>query len=243
MFPRGLIGKTLRQSFLCEEWELRVTGRCLEEDLGRSPASTFESLLGIEIVKEFTNARSDRTGDRKLISGLRTGVPVWILSRGHDHRGATVFDEEQHVVWLLAYGRHRSNSPDDFYKYCPRLDAADRLLPTEDDYERLFDDRGERFVDGLMVEAPLYLKEARDRQVEISVLIGGEMGAKLAIEVAGEAEATSIAVSLETLAGDHVPLVLRAFHAEGDWESASQMPSRPLEVDEVAFVHVHELDH
>lgn len=196
--------------------------------------------MGVEIIKEFVNARSSRTEDRKRISGLSTGMPVWILSRGHDHRGATLFDEEARVVWLLAYRRHRSKSPDDFYRYCPELDAKGVLLPSEDDYEKLFDDRGERFVDGLLVEAPIYLKEARDRMEEIRVLIGGEMGAGIAIEIAGEAEATSLAVSLDTLDSDHLSLVLSAFHAEGEWENAQEMPSRPLDPDEVAFIHVHE---
>lgn len=208
--------------------------------MGRKPSASFESLLGIEIVKEFVNARSDRTDDRKTISGLNTTLPVWVLSRGHDHRGATLFDEEERVVWLLAYGRHRSKSPDDFYRYCPELDASDVLLPTEEDYEKLFNDRGERFVDGLTVEAPIYLKVARDRQEEIHVVIGGEMGVGVAIEIAGEAEATSIAVSLDTLDSSHLSLVLRAFHAEGEWEDIGAMPSRPLGANEVAFVHVHE---
>lgn len=242
MFPDGLIGKPLRGSYICKTWELRVTARCLKDDLGRDERSSFESLLGIDIVKEFVNGRFDRTEDRNPISGLNTAVPVWVLSRGHDHRGATIFDEEERVVWLLAYGRHRSGSPDDFFRYCPSLDAEDRLLPTDADYEALLDDRGERFVDSLSIEAPLYLKEAREQGTEIQVLVGGELGAKIAIEVAEEMEATSIAVALDSLEGDHVALVLASFHAEGSWESATRMPSRPLDVNEVAFIHVHETE-
>lgn len=141
MFPNGLVGRSHRGAHICQRWELRVTERCLEEDLGRSGTSEFEDLAGIDIVKELINGRSDRTEDRNEISPLTSGVPVWVLSRGHDHRGATFYDEDMDVVWLLAYGRHRSGEAKDFFPYCIELDEEDRLLPTDADYERMFDDR------------------------------------------------------------------------------------------------------
>ncbi len=241
MFPKGLVGTPYRGAFICGEWELRVTGRCLKEDLGRDPESEFERLLGIDIVKEFVHARRERTTDRKLISGLKLDLPVWVLSRGHDHRGATLFDEEERVVWLVAYGRHRSGRSDDFYAACPDLAAAGRLLPAEIDYERMFDDRGERFVDSLNIEAPLILKAARESGNEVTVTLGGHLGARVAVEIAGEAEATYLAIDLESLDGDLVSLALAAFHTNvEDWENAERMPSRELRASEAAFIHVHQ---
>lgn len=203
----------------------------------------FERVRGQEIVKEFINARRHRTDDRQMVTGLGFGpdLPVWTLSRGHDHRGATLFDEEQGVIWLLAYGRHRSGTKHDFYKVCPALAREDRLLPTDDDQQRMLDDRGERFVDSLMVEAPLVLKMARESGEEVQTLLGGHLGAGVAVEVAGEAEATHLAIDITSLDGDLVPLTLAAFHADVDgWESSDRLPSRALRETEVGFVHVHE---
>lgn len=242
MFPNGLVGRPHRGAHICQRWELRVTERCLVDDLDRPGDSKFEDLTGIDIVKELINGRSDRTEDRNEISPLTSGVPVWVLSRGHDHRGATFYDEDANVVWLLAYGRHRSGEANDFFPFCTELDEKDRLLPTDADYERMFDDRGHRFVDGVLIEAPLALKQARENPGEHRLLLGGEMGAAVAVEIEVEAEATTIAFRKETLDWDQVPLVLAAFHAEaaGTWESTDRLPSRSLEDGEMAFIHVHE---
>lgn len=196
----------------------------------------------MDIVKELINGRSDRTEDRNEIYPLTSGVPVWVLSRGHDHRGATFYDEDANVVWLLAYGRHRSGEAGDFFPYCTKMDEEDQLLPTEADYERMFDDRGHRFVDGLMIEAPLALKQARMNPGEHRFLLGGELGAAVAVEIADEAEATTVAFRKETLDWGQVPLVLAAFHAEaeGAWEQIDRLPSRSLDSGEMAFIHVHE---
>ncbi len=35
----------------------------------------------------------------------RSWEEVWRLGYGHDHRGATLYDEDEGVIWLVAYGR------------------------------------------------------------------------------------------------------------------------------------------
>jgi hypothetical protein len=93
-------------SFLCEEWELRLTRRCLEEHLGRSPDTNFGDLVGVEIIKAFIARRRERHDNTREVAPLTSGKTVWRLSRGHDHRGATWYDPDDKVVWLLAYGLH-----------------------------------------------------------------------------------------------------------------------------------------
>lgn len=60
---------------------------------------------------------------------------LWNLHAG-DYRGVTWHDESADVVWLCASGFHRSGDPEDTYRKVERLDAEDRLLPTEDEIDR-----------------------------------------------------------------------------------------------------------
>lgn len=218
---------------------MRITKRCLADDLPRSAAS-FEELAGQDIVKAFVRERSKRPYGSRQVTPLTSGMEVWVLAHGNDHRGGTWFDEKERVIWLLAYRRHRSGSPDDFFPHCKELDRRDVLLPTPADYKCLFEDRGTRFAHAVRLEAPLLLKQAREDRREHEILLGGELGARIAIEVAGDLEGTTIAFRTETVIFDYVPIILAAFHGDSDWESASAMPSRPLEPGEFAFSHLHE---
>lgn len=204
-----------------------------------APDAPFEQLMGIEIVKGFVNDRSHRTDDTRQVHPLTCGRDVYVLARGDDHRGGTWFDDTHRVVWLLASGFHRSGSPDDFFPYCKELDRKRVLLPTKEDYEALFRDRDYRFAFTVRIEGPLIAKRARESGKEERVMLGGEFGACVAVELADDLESITVAFQVETTEWDHVPLVLAAFH-RGQWEDADRMPSRELEAGEVAFVHYHE---
>lgn len=241
MLPPALVGKTHRGSFLCAQWELRVTERCLTDDLGQDPDADFERYRNLEIIRAFTDKRFERTENTRQVAPLTCGRTVWVLARGHDHRGGTWFDEDERVVWLLAYGRHRSGHEYDFFPYCKDLDARGLLLPTARDYERLVRDRDQRFAWSIAIEAPILLKKARESGVEERAMLGGEHGACIAVEAEPEIEATTIAFAAETMPFDYVPLILAAFHGDvAGWETAGEMPSRALHSDEIAFRHHHE---
>lgn len=241
MFPTPLVGKTHRGSFICAEWELRVTERCLRDDLGQDPDAAFETYRELEIIRAFTSKRFDRTENTREVSPLTCGRTVWVLARGHDHRGGTWFDEVERVVWLLAYGLHRSGAPDDFFPHCKDLDARGLLLPTGADYERLFRDRDQRFAWSITIEAPMLLKKARESGAEERAMLGGAYGACIAVEAEPGIEATTIAFAAETMPFEYVPIILAAFHGEvSEWEQAAEMPSRALRPDEIAFRHYHE---
>lgn len=238
MLPPALVGKFDRGSFVCSDWELRITNRCLEEDLGRRAGTAMADLQGIEIVKALITERRNKATDTRQVSPLTCGQQVWVLSRGHDHRGGTFFDEQERVIWLVAYRVHRSGSEDDFFPYCKNLDRQDRLLPDEADYERLIRDRDQRFVRAVSIEAPLILRKAREQKAEITAMLGGKFGACIAIEHADDVEATTISFRTSSIDFDLLPIVLASFH-HGAWEDVNQMPSRSLESDEIAFMHVH----
>jgi hypothetical protein len=122
VFPPALKGKALGGSYICAKWELRVTERCLAEDLGVGADSSFADISGAEIIRAFIKKRCTRAENTRQVTPLTCG-PVWVLASGNDHRAGTWFDEDQRVVWLLAYGRHRSGQNDDFFPYCKGIDG------------------------------------------------------------------------------------------------------------------------
>jgi len=235
--PSSLVGKTAEGAYVCEKWELRVTTRCLDEDLNAAGDAGFEAISGLEIIKAFKKDRLTEATSSRQVSPLTSGREVWRLGYGDDHRGATLYDADEAVIWLVAYGRHRSGRADDFFPYCKQLDADGRLLPVHADYERMFQERDRRFVHAVRIEAPLILCEARATDGEYRCMVGGELGAGISIEVDDELDATAITVAftatdLETVEQGQV---LLAALSPGEWEMVPRMPSRDLELGEVAF--------
>jgi hypothetical protein len=235
--PSSLVGKTVEGAHICEKWELRVTGRCLDEDLNAAADAGFEAIGGLEIIKAFTKDRFTEATSSRQVSPLTSGREVWRLGYGDDHRGATLYDANEAVIWLVAYGRHRSGQTDDFFPYCKQLDADGRLLPVRADYDRMFRERDRRFVHAVRIEAPVILCQARATDGEYRCKVGGELGAGISIEVDDELDATAITVAfmatdLETIEQSQV---LLAALSVGEWEMIPRMPSRDLEPGEVAF--------
>jgi hypothetical protein len=242
VFPPGLVGQTHLGAHVCEAWELRVTARCLREDLNvRRAVVAFDDLRHHDIVKALVRERSKQSQGRSVVSGLTCKVAISVLRHGDDHRGGTLYDQDQHVVWLVAYGWHRSGHPKDFFPYCRALDAKGRLLPTQRDYERLIEERALRFAYCVRIEAPLTLRTARAEAQEQRVMLGGEFGACISVEVAGDVEETTVAMAVETVPWDYIELILTSFHATPDWMPVDRMPSRPLDPGEIAFSHLHEV--
>lgn len=234
--PISLIGNTVGGAFICSDWELRITGRCLEEDLNASAEADFEAVRGLEIVKAFVGECAEKANGTRQVSPLRCGQEIWVLARGNDHRGATLHRPDQQVLWLLAYARHRSGQSDDFFPFCKELDKQERLLPTKDDYKRMVVERDRRFVDAVRVEAPLILREARSCEGEYRCTAGGSLGASVSVEFDGELDATAITVAFQANEIEYEQaLVLLAALTPSAWEPIQRMPSRELVPGEVAF--------
>jgi hypothetical protein len=235
--PPSLVGLPIGGAYICEQWELRVTARCLEEDLNAASDATFEAVSGLEIVKAFIGERATHVESTRQVTPLTCSRPVWALGRGHDHRGATLYDRGRAVMWLVAYGRHRSGEDGDFFPYCKALDAAKRLLPTKDDYRRMLLERDQRFVEAVRVEAPLILRKAREADGEYQCTIGGALGAGCSIEVDEDLDVTAVTVALDGNAVESYEqiIVVLASLVPGQWEPIDRMPSRELDPAEVAY--------
>jgi hypothetical protein len=229
----SLVGCCHEGAYICRDWELRVTERCLVEDLGVDSDASFESIKYVEIVKGLVRDRADRVIDTREVAPVTCGRTIWVLSRGTDHRGGTVFDEVEAVVWLVAAGHHRSGEPDDFFPYCKGLDAEGRILPTPDDYRRMIVERDQRVVAAIVIEAPLALQEARSVNGELRTrIVDQKLG--LSIEVAGDLESITVAFNVEEVEWDLLSIILPAIQP-GEWENAYKLPSRELAANECAL--------
>lgn len=234
--PPSLIGRAIGGAFFAEGWELRITAWCLDDDLDAGTDADFEDVAGLKIVRAFVRERETHADGGRQVTPLTGGREVWVVAHQHDHRGATWYDAYEEVVWLLAYRRHRSGSPDDFFPYCKELDAGDDLLPTAQDYERLIRERDRRFVEAVAVEAPSILRQAREQPgEEVRHDLGGEITTGIAVEVADDLQAITVAFRLDAIDWDSVEVVLAAFHPSPAWEGTNRMPSRDLEEGEVAM--------
>lgn len=127
---------------------LRVTQRCLEEDLGLSEkdaakfrdrdARTFRDRH--EALDRFVEMRADEPAKGKAIDQVKPRGRVRSLRVGAG-RAVTTWDPEEDVCWLLAYHWfHQSGHKDDCYNIFVELHLnGSRLLPSGTDYEVFLD--------------------------------------------------------------------------------------------------------
>ena len=123
--------------------QLRITHRCLVEDLGFTSGELGRPLEDIaagtsdaaRFIRTFIEKRGADPVDEDSIEGLATGrIPIHPLRRGERIRGLTWHDRDANVVWLVAaHFAHRSGERSDSYAYFRGL-RADQLLPEELDY-------------------------------------------------------------------------------------------------------------
>jgi hypothetical protein len=239
MASPGLVDVAVRGSYLCAAYELRITARCLDEDLGSGTEASFEELSGHEIVTAFVNRRKDSPTNTRTVAPLSSGEQVYRLAYGERHRGATWFDEANGVVWLLAYAQHEFEDRGDAFPYFKQLDRDDRLLPTAEDYEALFRDRDLRFTQVVEHEAANLLQAARDAPgTEQRAVIGGQFGVGVAVEVVETLEEVWVAVKTGGLTQEYLAILFAALFPEAEFEdieSVSDFADRELDPDELGF--------
>jgi hypothetical protein len=236
-----------RGTLLCAEYELRVTARCLRQDLNEPDPETVElrHAQRHEIVRAFCKQRSDApTGTRTVgpSAGART---LHRLGHGNDHRGATWFDREHGVVWLCAYGKHRSGEPGDAFRHFQALIETSLIYPDLDDYERLLDDRAERFAALAPDELQELLAAAEEQTgTEVRAVIGGVEELGVAVIVVETLDELFVACSQTALADyTRVTIILTALcpdRAWEEWDFVPALPTRALRPGEICFSIVRE---
>lgn len=233
---------------------LRVTVRCLVEDLGLSPNDAERLVTDVEheLVRKFLQLRSQDPRGTEKVQPLENASEVYTLHAGR-WRGATWHDRTNGVVWLLAGGYHRSSERDDVYPRFKALDATGRLAPTKEDYELLFRLQEHTFAEAVVQEAGGLMEEARAATPgEVRRVLGGTVTVSLAVEPSGDMEIVYLAVSMRLVEGE--------LHPPEDWltilwavffpwvsepvEELSQeheIAGRPRADDELIFVALREL--
>ena len=226
--------------------ELRVTRRCLLEDLGENELelSIEELAEKHDVVRSFREKRAQHPGGQETIQNITSRIVAHSLHSGA-HRGATWHDKKAGVVWLLAARLHRSGKPDDAYPYFVSLDATARLLPTRDDYEALVRFQAISFARALLEDVPPLLDGARRAPGAIQEgTIGGRVKVRCVYEE-GDSPMCTVAVSQRLAPGEmQVPpgwqiAIAAAFLSSGtsaeDLSFAGDLAGKPLNDDEVAY--------
>ncbi len=234
------IGECHLRSFVCRAGhELRVTERCVVDDLGFGRDTDFDTLLRHEMVRALRNQRHTVVHGTDTVGPAAGDDTLWVLRYGHHHRGATWFDAEENVVWLCAYARHRSGEPSDAFERFPQLIGAGLVRPTAADYEALRDDRAERFAAVVSVETQDLLAAARAQPgVEERRVIGTTQPVGLVVHVVETLEETYVAVFGDTTGLAQLQLLLAALYparAFDDWRAEQRLPTRDLNLERGEF--------
>ena len=223
-------------------WALRITQRCLIEDLGQprdGPADAVANADRHPLVRAFVTERGQVThGPDPLKCAWESGAPVFTIHHGTS-RGATWHHEALNVVWLLGVADSH-----DYDRLC-RLAEANHLMPTEADVERLVSDQAPTFARALVEEVPVLIDLARQHAGQIvEGLIAGTVPVRLRIDPDGQAPLLTVAVDQRLqpeglrLPGGWLARLAMAFFTETPFEQfnwVTELGDQPLRESEIAF--------
>lgn len=227
---------------------LRVTQRCILDDLGLTASSASLSIDDLAdqnaVVAAFRDKRSAAPNGQETIQQLVSHVVVYSLHAG-EARGATWYDKKVGIVWLLAARFHRSGKKDDAYPYFRELDAAGHLLPTRDDYQAFFESQALSLAQCLVDEIPPLRKAAQEDPGAIKeATLGSRIRVRVVYEEAKPPMMT-VAISQRLLPGElQVPADWQLTVAAGflpyttppeNLSFAGDLAGQALRDDEVAY--------
>lgn len=226
-----------RGSCICAVYELRITERCLVQDLELSADSTFEDALTHLIVQAFVEKRKDDPGSGKTVGPAAGNRTLHHLGRGHDHRGATWHDRRNGVVWLCGYGLHRSGGPDDAFQIFAKLIEEDEIRPKTADYRRLLSDRTGRLVELGPEQGETAVRRAVEQGDVQSVSLADQIPVRVSANVIDDFLEVTIAFPSANLNQDRILLVVRCFAGASTdmWENTNDFSGQPLPEGELGF--------
>jgi hypothetical protein len=237
--PKSLLHHAIDGSYICADYELRVTRRCCADDLNCAESDPFVYRASHEIMLAFINRRKDSPINTREVTPLTTGRTVYRLAYGDRHRGATWHDEAHNVVWLLAYAQHEFEGAGDAFPYFKALDAHGRLLPDTADYEDLFHAQAERLAHAVPAECIAVLDDARAAPgTEVTADIAAQVQLACCVETTDGLEEVTIAIKYQGLTTDNLPIILASFFPDatpGQLDNGVDIAGRQLDADEVAY--------
>ena len=195
--------------------QLRITRRCLVEDLGFSPDDLERPLDELaatdsdagKFIRTFIEKRGPDPVDEDSIEGLATGrIPMHPLRRGERIRGLTWHDRDANVVWLVAaHFAHRSGERGDSYPYFRSL-RIDQLLPEELDYLLFREQQAIQAADAILDLIGPGLRSALDDPgSEIRLNVGGTPVSLLVTRPTPSPPRLKVAISMRRTASSFEP--------------------------------------
>ena len=240
------MGPDRREALILDHF-LRITLRCLTGDINCRREDAYRPVedLDHEVCKAFIAKRSQSPVGTDKVQPLNSNVQVYTLHAGR-WRGVTWHDQEEDIVWLLGCRFHRSGEREDAYPFFKDLDAAERLLPTEEDYLIHFDLQERELPARLQEVAQEILERARRRRgEELREVIGGTFPVSVVVERENELEQVWVAVSQRLLGGEIQPppewlrFIVAAFFPDAPFDALQSpsegFPTRAVGPDEIVF--------
>jgi hypothetical protein len=223
-------------------WALRITQRCLTEDLGQPAEASVEAAANVDhhhLVRAFVTERGQTThGPDPLKCAWEMGAPVFTIHHGTS-RGATWHHEALNVVWLLGIADAHN------YDHLCDLAASDRLMPVAADVERLVADQAPTFARALIEEVPALIELARANAGQIiEGLVAGSVPVRLRMDPDGRAPLLTVAIDQRLrpdgvlLPGGWLARLAMSFFPDTPLEEFSwvtELGSQPLRDSEIAF--------
>ncbi len=227
-----------RSSCICPNYDLRITERCLVEDLQLTVDACFEEAMSRPIVKAFVAKRQQVPFSGKTVFTTHETRTLYHLGVGNDHRGATWHDTVNTAVWLCGYGLHRSGEPLDAFQKFKHLIENGRIYPAQADYRRLILDRGVRFVETAAIQATA-LREAAiaDPGNVHAGIIGYRVPIRITAYVSPGLADLTVAFSPANLNRQQINFVVSSFAPGQDAEIdiTDTLGGMPLLTGEIAF--------
>lgn len=228
-----------RGSCVCLDIELRITERCLVEDLQLPPDMCFKEAVRQPIVKAFVAKRSQVPVSGKTVGPKRGERTLYHLGVGNTHRGATWHDTAHQVVWLCGYGFHRSGEPRDAFQSFKRLLQDDRMHPAEADYRRLIVDRQWRFIETAPGHAAAVRQAAMSHPGTIQAgSLGHRVPVRIVLNVSPGIADLTVAFSPAGLNQREIVFIVRCFALDPGAELtdvSDTLGGMPLVPGEIAF--------
>lgn len=192
-----------------------ITARCDREDLRELARQGAD-----ELVRHFLERRStDPEPDPRLkIADMQK--PHYSLHSGR-LRGATWYDPEDDIVWLVAAGMHRSGERSDAYPYVLDLESKGCLRPTEVDKTAARARRAAEQERASLLDVAHALRALRDAVLAVPEVgklpYDGPDGLRAEVwaeEVVDEAATVRVRVRLRLrsgrfLADEHIAIIVR----------------------------------
>lgn len=234
--------------------ELRITDRCWKGDLKLSPAhdDLAEVAKRHPIVSKFLALRSQSPTGQEIFKQVDSRPDVYTLHAGQQ-RGATWYDKEYYVVWLLGFATHRAGHHSDAYELLAELDRKERLLPTVEDYETLLRDRAAREIPEMVFKVRSLLAQARaEPEAFHSTIVRDGVQVRLCViqaaDSTGSLEEFRLAISAYHLQDGWMDIIRTTLwprekgeKTEG-WAFVDNFPELPPSRTELLFTHVHPME-